>query len=396
MKIDYINNNKLDGIQYDFDLVRKIYQKLKCPKKVYNPLHIPYDTCKWSIILSDRSRGKTTNILLFGLCLFWLYRNGICYIRNSKTMITQGNIGKLFNTIIEWGYIEKLTNGEYNSITYKSIKHEWYFVYYNEEGEIEKEDNIPCCMALSIDQNERYKSTLVTTYDFIIYDEFIERIYTPSLFINLIDLLKTIGRDRQSMIINALSNTVDLFSPFFSEFGISDNVESMLMGDRITALSPFGTKIYVEIIGEKTGIEKVKHTKVNQMYYGFKNPKLASVTGTATWSMFNYPHTPKDFTIISKNRYVYFMGKLINIEICDDKKGNIFINCHLANTTYDDSIIYSLDFNTDRNHRYKTGHTKIDKYIWEKYERNLFTYANNSIGSLIDKYLVTCKNDKRI
>ena len=136
MKIEYMNDNKLDGIKYDFDLIRKTYTKLKCPKKVYNPNHIPYESSKWNIILSDRSRGKTTNILLFGLCMFWLYKNGICYIRNSKTMITQGNVGRLFNTIIEWGYVENLTNGEYDGIIYKSIKHEWYFVKYNEDGEI--------------------------------------------------------------------------------------------------------------------------------------------------------------------------------------------------------------------------------------------------------------------
>jgi hypothetical protein len=316
MKIEYLNDNKLDGIKYDFDMIRKTYTKLKCPKKVYNPNHIPYESSKWNIILSDRSRGKTTNILLFGLCMFWLYKNGICYIRNNKTMITQGNVGRLFNTIIEWGYVEKLTNGEFDGIIYKSIKHEWYFVKYDADGEIEKEDTKPCCIALSIDQNERYKSNLVTTYDFIVYDEFIERVYTPSLFISLVDLLKTIGRDRQSMVINALSNTVDLYSPFFSEFGISDVVEQMTMGDSVNTLSPFGTNIFVEILGEKKGKDKINHTKVNQMYYGFKNPKLASVTGTATWAMYNYPHTPKDFTIIKKNHYIHFMGKLINLEIC--------------------------------------------------------------------------------
>lgn len=395
MKVEFINDNKLDGIKYDFDLIRKDYTKLKCPKKVYNPNHIPYESNKWNIILSDRSRGKTTNILLFGLCMFWRYRNGLLYIRNDKSMITQGNVGRLFNTVIEWGYVEKLTGGEYDGIIYKSMKHEWYFVKYDSDGEIEKEDNKPCCIALSIDQNERYKSNLVTTYDFVVYDEFIERVYTPSLFISLVDLLKTIGRDRQSMVINALSNTVDLYSPFFSEFGISDVVETMNMGDRIDTLSPFGTHIFVEILGEKKGNEKIKHTKVNQMYYGFKNPKLASVTGTATWAMYNYPHTPEKLTIIKKNHYIHFMGKLINMELCQDDNGVVFVNCHIATKTYDDSIIYSLDFHTEPNYRYKKGFTKIDDYIWDKYEKNLFTYSNNSVGSMVEKYLDGCKTDRK-
>lgn len=396
MKIEYINNNPLDGIVYDFSKVRKLYKSLGCPKNVYNPCHIPYERAKWEIILSDRSRGKTTNILLFGMCLYWLYGTGICYIRNSERMITQGNIGRLFNTITNFGYVKKITGGEYNSIIYKSIKHEWFFVEYNEDGDIIKEDNTPFCIALSIDQNERYKSTLVTTNDFIIYDEFIERVYYPQMFISLIDLIKTIGRDRQSLVINAVSNTIDKFSPFMNEWGISDVIEDMEMGDTCVTSSPFGTQIFIEIVGEKVGFEKVKQTKVNQLYYGFKNPKLASVTGTATWAMYNYPHTPKDFKIIQRNHYIEYNDKLINLEICQTEDGVVFINVHPATQKYEDSVIYSLEFHTEPNYRYMKGFTAIDKYIWQdKFKKNLFTYSDNSVGSLVEKFSDNCEKGVR-
>lgn len=395
MKTEYINNNPLDGILYDFNLVRKAYKKLKCPSMVYSPIHIPYESAKWNVILSDRSRGKTTNILLFGMCIYKLYGTGICYIRNDKSMITQGNVGKLFNTIIEFKYVEKLTDGEYNSILYKSVKHEWVYVRYDDDGNIEKEDSKPFCIALSIDLNERYKSNLVTTNDFIIYDEFIERVYSPSMFISLVDLIKTIGRNRQSVIINALSNTIDLYSPYFSEWGIQDTVESMVMGDRIITHSPYGTQMFVEIVGEKIGNEKIKQTTVNKMYYGFKNPKLASITGSSTWAMYNYPHTPEHFRILKKNHYILFSEKLIQLELCESDNNTLFVNCHFATKTYDDSIIYTLEFYNDRKHRYKKGYTKIDSIIWDKYEKNLFTYANNSVGSLVDKYVESCKKVMR-
>ena len=395
MKLEYINNNPLNGIVYDFDKINKLYKSLSCPKNVYNPCHIPFDKTKWNIIMSDRSRGKTTNILLWGMCLYWLYDIGMCYIRSSSGMITVGNVGRLFNTIKEWKYVEKITEGEYNDIIYKTNRHEWYLVRYNEDGDIEKEDIRPFCMALSTDQNEKYKSTLATTNDFIIYDEFIERVYSPSMFLSLVDLIKTIGRDRQSLIICALSNTIDKYSPFFQEWDISDVVEEMTMGERVVTSTTFGTPFFIEIIGEKIGKEKEKATVVNRLYYGFKNPKLASITGVATWAMYNYPHTPEKFKIIEKNHYISYNEKLINLEICESTDNRLFINCHFATKTYVDSVIYSADFSTDINHRYLLGHTKKDLWLWSLYKKNLFTFANNSVGSLVEKYYDMCKKGLR-
>jgi hypothetical protein len=89
------------------------------------------------------------------------------------------------------------------------------------------------------------------------------------------------------------------------------------------------------------------------------------------------------------------MGKYINLEICQDENGQTFVNCHIATKIYDDSIIYTLDFHKELNYRYKKGHTKIDAFLWDKYDKNLFTYANNSVGSLVEKYLESCKSDRK-
>ena len=67
MKIEYHENDKKKGIKYDFSLIRKEFKKLKIPKDVYNPLTIPLEWSKFNVLLSPRSKGKTTNILLLGL-----------------------------------------------------------------------------------------------------------------------------------------------------------------------------------------------------------------------------------------------------------------------------------------------------------------------------------------
>lgn len=393
MKIEYINGNPLDGVVYDFNFLRNEFRRLKCPKDVYNPCHLPFEVCKWFVTLSERARGKTTNLLLFGMLIWWHYGTGICYIRSNEQMIMPKASKDLFSNIISWGYVEKISKGKYNTIVYKSRR--WYFAHVDEDGNIDNQCEDAFCIMLSIDKNEQYKSVLETKNDFLIFDEFIERYYYPQQFILLCDLIKTIARARQSVMICLSANTIDLNSPYFNELEIREKIENMAQGDQEIVTTPKGTKVFVEILGKKTFKAGKKQALINQLYYGFSNPKLASITGSDTWAMFNYPHTPKDFKIISKNHYLEFNDKLIQLEICESIEGSIFINCHLATNTYDDSIVYTLDFSNDRNYRYMFGITEVDRFIWDKYKQNRFTYADNSIGSLVEKFVDICKKGVR-
>jgi hypothetical protein len=394
MKKEFINGNPLNGVIYDFKFLRKEYQKLKCPPEVYNPCTLPYEVCKWFVILSERARGKTTNLLLMGLLIFWHYRTGICYIRSNEQMITPKNSKDLFSNIISWGYVEKITEGKYNTIIYKSRR--WYFARADEKGDIEEQMPEAFCIMLSIDKNESYKSVLETKNDFIVFDEFIERFYYPQQFIMLCDLIKTISRERLSPMIFCLANNIDKNSPYFSEWGINTQIDRLQRGENEIVTTVFGTKLYVEMLGELTPKANRKREKINRLFYGFSNPKLSSITGLASWATYNYPHTPENFKIIQRNHYLEFNDKLIALEICQtEDEDNIFINCHPATQTYDDSVIYSTEFTTDRNGRYLFGHTKIDKFIWEKYRRNLFTYSDNSVGALVDRFVEICKKGVR-
>lgn len=393
MKIEYINGNPLDGMKYDFNFLRNEYKRLKCPKDVYNPCHLPFENCKWFITLSERARGKTTNLLLFGMLIYWHYGTGICYVRSNEQMITPKTSGDLFSNIISFGYVEKISKGKYNTIKYN--RRRWYFAHVNEDGEVDYQDENAFCIMLSVDRNEYYKSVLETKNDFIVFDEFIERYYYPNQFVLFCDLLKTILRNRTSGIICLSANTIDIVSPWFSELMINDRVEQMVQGDEEIITTPKNTKVFVEILGKKSARAGKKQSIVNSLYFGFDNPKLASITGNETWAMYNYPHTPEKFNILMKNHYLDFNDKLINLEICGTEDDTIFINCHYATNLYDDSIVYTLDFSTDRNYRYRFGETKIDEFIWDCYEKNLFTYSDNTVGSLVEKYVDNCKKGVR-
>ena len=393
MRKEFIDGDPLNGIAYDFNFLRKEYKKLKCPADVYNPSHLPFEVCKWFVILSERARGKTTNLLLFGMLIFWHYHTGICYIRSSEQMIMPKTSKDLFSNILSWGYVEKITKGEYNTITYKSRR--WYFAHVDEDGNIDREMQDSFCIMLSIDKNEEYKSVLETKNDFIIFDEFIERFYYPQQFIQLCDLIKTISRARLSPIVVLSANNLDKSSAWFKELYLSDAIERLERGTDEIVTTPFGTKVYVEMLGKATPKADKKQSLLNRLFYGFENPKLASITGASAWASYNYPHTPRDFKIIQKNHYLEYNDKLINLEICAMVDGTTFINCHPATKTYEDSVIYSLEFHPERNYRYMFGHTSIDKFIWSKYKDNLFTFSDNFIGGLVEKFVVICRKGVR-
>ena len=149
MEFKYYNGDKLKGRIYDWNIVRKEYKKLGCPKGVYNPLKIPIETSKWNVLLSERSTGKTTNLLLFGMVWAWHYNGIMGYIRKSDSMITKKGLESLFSTILEWDYVPKITGGRWNSIFYYASK--FYYCNVDEDGNITEKASTPFmrCFALN-------------------------------------------------------------------------------------------------------------------------------------------------------------------------------------------------------------------------------------------------------
>ena len=69
MKKEFIDGKQSNGLKYEFSLIRKEFKKLKIPGDFYNPSKCPFEKCKWFVNLSDRSTGKTTTWLLFGMVM---------------------------------------------------------------------------------------------------------------------------------------------------------------------------------------------------------------------------------------------------------------------------------------------------------------------------------------
>lgn len=391
-EIKYYNDDKQQGIIYDWKLIAKEFKSLGIPKDVHTPPINVFSrdfSIKYIVENSERSIGKTTNWLLLGMVMHKLYGTTIEYIRQIVDMIMPKNM-KLFRTILEYDYIEQLTDGRFNSVKYASRS----FYYWNTEtGDIDDEAFMH---VLSIDNNQDYKSSYnAPRGDLVIFDEFISKYYRPNEFVDFEDLVKTIIRDRISPIIVMLANTIDKFNIYFKELEIYDDIQLMSVPDQRVCTSQAGTKVLVNLIkGKKEAKQKKIH---NKLFFGFKNKRLNAIRG-GDWAISSYPHIPRyaaeDIEILSKDYYIDFNGKYLNIEIA--RTENIGLVCHVHECTRipeKKSIVIYTDTETitSVNQRYLLGDGTLDKLIWGLYRKNKFYYADNTIGEMVFTYYKNAK-----
>lgn len=394
MDIKYIDNNKEHGIKYDFNLIRKELAKLKCPDTVYNPFksHV-IKSGKWYLDLSERSTGKSTNWILLGMVMYKLYGTQTIYIRESVDMIRPAHSRQLFRTILEWDYVSKVTDGAYNSVKYNSRS--WYF--YNTEKDEASDDAF--MVALSLDENSLNKSSFnAPRGDLIIFDEFISRHNYANQFVDFCDTLKTVIRERDSALIVMLANTIDRHSFWFKELGIYEQIQKMEIDSAKEYTNNGGTLISIALMGKSANMMPEHRKEHNRKFFGFLNPKLNAITG-GDWAMRIYPHPPKALeddkpVKISFNRYIRHNNYLLQLELYKSGELGLYVVCHKANQTYDDSIIYTLDDIAAKNERYRWGTNKLDKKLLELLKANKWYYATNLEGGLMDNYITEVKKIK--
>uniref|UniRef100_UPI003890E8EE hypothetical protein n=1 Tax=Treponema sp. TaxID=166 RepID=UPI003890E8EE len=309
-EIKYLNGNVQDGIEVNWQKVFSYYKALKMPKGIYNPAkELDPGAAEWFILISSRSTGKTTNLLIISIILFLMYGITTPYIRQRPDMTARQNIEKLFEVIRACGYIKDLTDGQYNNVYY--FGHKMYLCHIDEKGERDGRSEA-FMYALDLTQNEVYKSSLnMPTGDFIIFDEFISSTYANNEFVTLCDLLKTILRDRLTGKIFLLANTTNYYNEYLRELYIQDEVLKVGEDEPFIKLTQKKTRIFVHIISNRNK----QRAKVNTLYFGFDNPKLASITG-GSWAVDSYPHFFRDDEreLVAKDFYITYAGKILQLD----------------------------------------------------------------------------------
>lgn len=392
--IKYIENNKNNGIEYDYKKIAKEYKRIVTDKDYQFPIRLPWGRVSTMVMMSERSIGKTTNFLIWGLIMWKEYGTIIHYVRTNYRAIEPRALKDLFSTILEFDYISKITDDEYNNVLYYGNR--WYLTFVDEEGNTTKQSKhfMFCC---SVDKAQDLKSSYQCARgDLILLDEFIGKFYRQDEFVDFLDLTKTIIRDRFSATFVLLANVIDIESQWYEELECRELIYTMEIGERQFYTTSLGQQNYVEIM-KTTSVERreIKETH-NKKYYGYKNSKLNAITGQG-WALSSYQMLPKiDENDIPKKvayRYIHHNSRYVRLELCHTHT----LGWHVrvipqTKTPHDTTITFTLSQISSKYERYGIGYTSTDKLFYDLYRRNKWYYALNSTGAFCTNYMnLVCK-----
>lgn len=387
-KIKYIDNDPTLGISYDWNLITKEYRKLGIPPEydISGILTLGNESLKWYIITSERSVGKTTNILLLGMIMNALYGTVIQLVRHHIAKASYYET--LYDTICAYNngqYIKKLTNGEFNSVTYH-----WKNFYYSKIDEKGKKvrSEIPFCVSLAGDECYNlcsfYESPLG---DWVVLDECFNESNTPEEFVHFCHLLKTIVRDRMSDKIILLGNNLDINNIWYRQLMIHNEMRKMKKGESKIVYTPEKMPIFV-MFQENRMPEKRKI--FNFHHFGFGNPQLNAITGNGSWNVKQYPLTRmlNDREEILRGIFISYHGDLfLELAFISSSSGK-FIEVHptLESTARSGKITYTLTFPRHEK-EVLFGYDKLSKQILSMIERKRVVFSDNETGDLFQKFI---------
>ena len=202
--------------------------------------------------------------------------------------------------------------------------------------------------------------------------------------------ISTIVRQRNNVKIFMLGNTVNKYSPYFAEMGLT-HIQKMEQGS-IDVYTYGNSPLTVAVEYCST----LNNSKDSDVYFAFDNPKLKMIT-QGSWELDIYPHcpikfTPKDIVFIY---FILFDGNIYQCEIVE-KDGEMFTYIHIKTTPLQDEdkdIIYSLE------HSHKMNWSRsifkptneIGRKILHFFQIDKVFYQNNEVGDAINNYLNIAK-----
>lgn len=391
----------------DFKLCNKNYnqtiKKLNAPSNLFHCTKEHYiDGGKYIIDNSIRKTGKTTSWLIYGIIAYVNCNSPFVYIRQGKTMVTPKASQTLFETVVDFGYIKHITNERYNAVTYKTRR--WHLCLKDDNGEIIDIDPNPFCYVFSVEEAYETKSNVNLPHSYlIIYDEFINKGYMYNEFLSYMNLLSTIIRDKTKVLIVMLGNDNDVYSPYYRELEIYNDIKNMNVGDKKVIRTKLGTIIdfyFVETEEHKQG----KVSDVVRTFFGFSDSKMSSITGLSdTWAFDICQHIPANVSreTMVNNVAVFSYGEFYKLEVVDVEEIGVCVYVYPITKIYDDTIIYTnenYDALIEYNNRggqimnlnnviYNVGVDKFSSFLWGKFYQNMFFYSDNSTASFIKSYV---------
>ena len=356
------------------------------------PLKKACPDAKYYMLMGQRSNCKTTCVEEESINTWFDSDEQVttAVIRRWEEDFKGPNGSAYFDGLIYNRYrgniLQTITKGKYNNVVF--FKRAWYAVRLNEKGEEEARSNVPIALALAITKQQHYKSISFPRIKIICLDEMITRTYLPNEFVEFMNLVSTLVRERDDITIYMIGNTLSGYCPYIAEMGLK-NVRYMKQGE-IEVYKFANSKLKVAVyMTDKIA----KKGKASDIYFAFDNPALKMITGESVWELANYPHCP--FKYLPKEiKYVYFIkfnNELLQCEVINHEKQWItYIHRKTTPIKEDDrGYVFQEEFDPRPNYHRRISHvtTKIGKFIASFFFRDKVFYQDNEIGDTVSQYL---------
>lgn len=360
---------------------------MKTSFKYYSLREILKRNAQYNIIIGERSNGKTYSVEKLILENYFNRGEHGAIIRRWREDFRNKRGYAMFAPFVNDKTIEKLSHGAFNDILFRN--NQWYLINRN-GNEITQSEVF--CYSFALSEVEHDKSTSYPNVTTILFDEFLTRsYYINDEFILFCNCLSTIIRERDNVKIFMCGNTVNKYSPYFSEMGLT-HIREMRQGD-IDLYNFGGSKLKVAV--EYCDTTNAKNKKKSDVYFAFNNPHLEMVKN-GKWELANYPHLPYKY----KPKDVLFMFWLVfgdDVLQCEVITGinDLFIFVHRKTTELKEKttdIIYDLQSHSEYNKRYSFTQPidDIDRKIYTMYKANRFFYQSNDIGEIVNNFVKEC------
>lgn len=357
--------------------------------KYYSLKNILKKNALYNMIIGERSNGKTYSVLKYGVEQYFKNGGQLAIIRRWKEDIIGRRASDIFRSINQDGIVQKYSNGMFDGIYYYAGK--FYFCNYDENGKaIYSQDDV-FAYVFALSDTEHNKSISYPSITTILFDEFLTKgVYLNDEFILFMNTISTIVRQRTNVTIFMLGNTVNKWSPYFSEMGLS-HVKEMKQGT-IDVYSYGDTELLVAV----EYCASTSKSKPSNMYFAFDNPKLKMIT-EGVWELDIYPHLPCKYTHknILFTYFIIFNDITYQCEIVNIND-TFFTYIHIKTTPLkapDKDLIYTLEYNIGLNYNRNILKplNKLQQNIVWFYKADRVFYQNNEVGDAIHNYLKICR-----
>lgn len=288
----------------------------------YDLAEIDKTNANWRIIIGERSNGKTYQCKKRGLDNFFLYGKQFAYIRRTAEEVKQKRIDTLFadmgDIVQQWADRQRGKYSAYDRFTIIAKGGQFRLIgiieaYENEKGKFVAESHEYIATIgyyFALRQANYDKGTSFPNVTTIIYDEFVTNDpELPDEFTKLLNLVSTIKRKRDDVVVYLLGNTVNRNSA---------NLDTMQIDIRKLKQGEIKNFVYYGENGNKNtvAVEYCRHyeqTAESESYFLFGTQREKMII-KGEWETDDYPKftevTGVDFALILDFRpirlYLYF------------------------------------------------------------------------------------------